>query len=113
MPALALAVAHRSSAWSNKDFAAYTGFYSSRHRAQFKTHEQWVAHRRNRILRPGEISVLVSDIQIKWRSDNRAVIDFKQAFKSPRYSDRVLKRLEFERLGSQWKITEERVLSVL
>ena len=100
-------------AWSEKDFAAYTGYYSSNHRASFETHEQWLAHRRSRILRPGEIRVEVSQMQIKWRSDNRAIIDFDQAFESPRYSDRVRKRLGFERVGSQWKITEERVLSVL
>jgi len=100
-------------AWSAKDFAAYVDFYSSKHRAKFDTHEQWVAQRRSRILRPGEIRVEVSDIQIKWRSDNRAIIDFRQDFDSPRYSDSVRKRLRFDRSGTQWKITEERVLSVL
>lgn len=100
-------------AWSSKDFAAYTGFYSSQHRASFDTHAQWLAYRRSRIERPGEIRVDISDIQIKWRSDNRAIIDFRQDFDSPRYSDKVIKRLGFSRIGSQWKITEERVLSVL
>ncbi len=100
-------------AWTDKDFAGYAGFYSSRHRAKFETHEQWLAQRRTRILRPGEINVNVSDLRIKWRSDNSAIIDFTQAFESPRYSDRVVKRLGFERSGAQWKITEERVLSVL
>lgn len=100
-------------AWSSKEFDTYTGFYSPRHRAKFDTHEQWVSHRRKRILRPGEIKVEVSNIQIRWRSENRAVIDFRQAFESPGYRDRVVKRLAFNRVGSQWKITEERVLSVL
>ncbi len=100
-------------AWSEKDIAAYTEFYSSQHSAKFDTHAQWLDHRRQRILRPGTIQVEVSDIQIKWRSETRAIIDFKQAFDSPRYSDRVIKRLGFDRIGSQWKITEERVLSVL
>ena len=100
-------------AWSGKDFAAYTEFYSPRHRAKFDTHEQWLAQRRARILRPGNIRVEVSKLQIRWRSDSRAIIDFEQKFDSPRYSDRVRKRLGFERIGTQWKITEERVLSVL
>ncbi len=100
-------------AWSGKDFAAYTEFYSSQHRAKFNTHQQWLAQRRSRILRPGNISVDVSDVQVKWRSENRAVIDFRQAFKSPGYRDLVVKRLTFSLLGSQWKITEEQVLSVL
>lgn len=100
-------------AWSNKDFAAYTSFYDSQHVADFRTHEAWVAHRRKRIMRPGSIKIEVSNIQVKWRSENRAIIDFKQVFDSPGYSDRVRKRLGFNRLGTEWKITEERVLSVL
>ena len=100
-------------AWSNKDFGAYTGFYSPQHRAKLKTHEAWVEYRRKRILRPGTIKIEVSDIQIKWRSENRAIIDFRQAFDSANYSDRIMKRLGFSRLGTEWKITEEQVLSVL
>jgi hypothetical protein len=69
-------------------------------------------YRRKRIARPGAINIEVSDIQIKWRSENRAIIDFKQAYDSVRYRDRVVKRLGFSRVGSQWKITEEQVLSV-
>ena len=100
-------------AWSGKDFAAYTGFYSPQFSAKFESHQQWLDYRRKRILRPGTILVEVSDIQIKWRSDTRAIIDFRQAFDSPNYSDRVIKRIELDRIGSEWKITEERVLSVL
>ena len=100
-------------AWSEKNFDAYTSFYSSEHRANLPTHAAWVDYRRKRIQRPGRINIEVSDIQIKWLGENQAIIDFKQAFDSPGYSDRVVKRLGFSRLGSEWKITEERVLSVL
>jgi murein L,D-transpeptidase YafK len=100
-------------AWSDKDLATYTEFYSSKYQAKFNSHEQWVAHRRQRILRPGTIRIDVSNLQIKWRSENRAIIDFRQAYDSTRYRDKVVKRLGFSRIGSQWKIIEERVLSVL
>ncbi len=100
-------------AWSSKDFPAYVAFYAPQFRAKFDSREQWLAQRRARIVRPDQIQVGVSDIQIRWRSENRAIIDFKQAFDSARYSDRVVKRLAFNRVGTQWKITEERVLSVL
>ncbi len=100
-------------AWSDKDFATYTSFYSTEHRPNFETHSAWVEHRRRRIMRPGFIKIGVSDIQIRAQNDNRAIIDFKQSFDSPTYSDRVKKRLGFRRTGSQWKITDERVLSVL
>jgi len=100
-------------AWSTKDFTAYTGFYTDEYRATFESHELWVAQRRQRISRPGAIKVVVDNIQIKWRSENRAIIDFRQAYDSTSYSDRVMKRLGLSRVGSQWQIIEERVLSVL
>ncbi|MDH3633190.1 MAG: tetratricopeptide repeat protein [Gammaproteobacteria bacterium] len=100
-------------AWSGKDFATYTDFYSADYHADFKSHDQWIEQRRKRISRPGKIKVEIENIQVKWRSENKAIIDFKQAYDSVRYSDRVVKRLAFSRIGSQWKITEERVLSVL
>ncbi len=102
-----------AAAWSAKDFAAYVGFYSPQYRAKFESHDDWKAYRRERILRPGEIRVEVDDIKIRWVSENLAIIDFRQAFDSPTYSDRVVKRLAFSRFGTTWKITDERVLSVL
>ena len=100
-------------AWSSKDFTSYTTSYTSGYRDRFSTHARWVNHRRGRILRPGNIEVKVTDFTVKQRNADRATVDFTQAFNSPRYSDRVVKRLEFSRAGSQWKITSERVLSVL
>ncbi len=100
-------------AWSNQEFAAYIDFYSPQYRANFKTHQLWLEQRRSRIMRPGNITVEVSDIQVRRRNENHATIDFEQAFDSTRYSDRVKKRLRFNRSGSEWQITEERVLSVL
>lgn len=102
-----------ASAWSNKDFDNYTAAYAPGYRSRFKTHARWVEHRRSRILRPGEITVEVGNFKVKRRDENRASVDFTQAFSSPTYSDRVIKRLDFERIGSQWKIAAERVLSVL
>ncbi len=100
-------------AWSNKDFAIYTASYATGYRDRFSTHARWVNHRRGRILRPGNIEVEVTYFTVKQRNADRATVDFTQAFNSPRYSDRVVKRLEFNRVDSQWKITSERVLSVL
>ena len=100
-------------AWSGKDFDTYTDFYDPDYRGNLPSHRAWVDYRRKRVLRPGEISVEVSDINIDWRGDDRVLLDFEQAFESPTYSDRVLKRLVFSKRDSEWKITEEWVLSVL
>jgi tetratricopeptide (TPR) repeat protein len=100
-------------AWSSKDFDNYRATYAADYRDRFDTHEQWVEYRQQRILRPGDIKVEVSDFKVRQRGADRASVDFTQAFSSPGYSDRVIKRLDFNRVGTQWKIASERVLSVL
>ena len=100
-------------AWSSKDFDNYRSSYSAGYRDKFNTHDEWVRYRRERIVRPGDIKVEVSDFAVRQRGANRASVNFTQAFSSPGYSDRVIKRLDFERVGSQWKIATERVISVL
>ncbi len=102
-----------ASAWSNKDFTAYISFYSKQHRANFDTRRAWVEYRRKRVTRPGGIKVEIDGILVRYLGKSSAIVEFKQAFDSPGYSDRVVKRLEFTRSGSQWKITRERVLSVI
>jgi hypothetical protein len=100
-------------AWSEKDIDAYIGYYSTEHKHNFATHADWVKQRKQRLLRPGFIKIGISDIQIRAQTKNLAIIDFEQSFDSIDYSDRVIKRLGLSRIGSQWKITDERVLSVL
>jgi len=100
-------------AWSEKKFNAYIGYYSGDHKLDFPSHQAWIAHREKRILRPGYIKIEVSNFQIRAQSDNRATIDFEQSFNSLDYSDRVIKRIRLNRINSKWKITDERVLSVL
>ena len=106
-------VSRWAKAWQDKDVPAYISFYSSDHRPGFKNHKDWVEHRRRRILGPGEINVEVGDIKIHAQGENRVTIDFEQTYDSPNYSDKVLKRLSFRRIGSKWKITDERVITFL
>jgi len=100
-------------AWSEKDLDAYISYYSDAHKLNFPTHEDWAEYRKQHILRPGFIKIGVSNIQIRAQTRNLAIIDFAQTFDSLDYSDRVIKRLGLSRIDSQWKITDERVLSVL
>ncbi len=99
--------------WNDKDFPTYISFYSADHRPNFKTHIAWVEHRRSRIMRPGAIKVKVSNIEIRAHDENKVIVNFKQTYDSPNYSDKVLKRLRFRRAGSTWKISDESVISVL
>ncbi len=100
-------------AWGNKDIETYAGFYSSEYKTEFETHGDWVEHRRARITQPEFIKIGISNVQIRTQSENRAIIEFEQSYDSPNYADRVIKRLALSRIGSQWKITDERVISIL
>lgn len=100
-------------AWSEKNLDAFISYYSTEHKLNYPTHEDWAENRKQRILRPGFIKIGVSNFHIRAQTKNLAIIDFEQSFDSIDYSDRVIKRLGLSRINSQWKITDERVLSVL
>lgn len=112
-PTLATRIMGWAQAWSEKDLDTYIAYYSDQHKPEFASHEDWVEHRKQRILRPGFIKIGVRNIQIRAQTRNLAIIDFEQTFDSLDYSDNVIKRLGLSRIDSQWKITDERVLSVL
>ena len=116
-PAIGVTLAKRvldwAQAWSEKDFNAYISYYSTEYKFNYATHAEWVEQRKQRLLRPGFIKIGVSDIQIRAQTKNLAIIDFQQSFDSIDYSDRVIKRIGLSRINSQWKITDERILSVL
>jgi hypothetical protein len=113
VPTLAKHVTGWAQAWSEKNLDVYLNFYSPEHKLDFATHQDWIENRKHRILRPGFIKIGISDIQIRAQTENLAIIDFQQSFDSLDYSDRVIKRLGLSRINSQWKITDERVLSIL
>jgi hypothetical protein len=100
-------------AWGSKDVDTYVGFYSSEYRRDFETHADWVENRRARIGQSEIIKIGISNVQIRAQSENRAIIEFEQSYDSPNYADRVIKRLALIRTGSLWKITDEKVISIL
>lgn len=100
-------------AWDNKAFDAYVNAYADDYQGNQASHAQWVEHRRSRILRSDPITVKISNIQIRSYDASRAIIDFTQAYKSPTYQDRVVKRVNLRKMNNAWKITSERTLKVL
>lgn len=107
------AVQDWASAWSNKEFKNYLDAYTSKFKGNESSRQAWVKYRRSRILRAGRIKIDISNIRIKSRNAQRAIIDFEQSFKSSTYRDKVLKRIVLSKQDNHWKITQERTLSVL
>lgn len=102
-----------ASAWSEKRFDRYIQAYQADYNDGKKSHDDWVAFRRSRIVKPGRIKVELSQIDVVSLSGNHAVVDFNQKFTSASYRDKVRKRIHLTRFGENWKITKEKTLAVL
>lgn len=107
------AVKNWASAWSQKDFDLYTNAYTRTFKGKAINHQEWMRQREKRIKKPGNIDVTLTNIRVKSQNKNRATVDFVQSFKSPRYSDKVIKRLYLDKMGNHWKISREKTLAVL
>ncbi len=102
-----------ANAWSQQDFERYVTIYADNFKGFKNSRRAWLKQRRSRIQNARSIEVKLKNIQIRSISEDKAIVDFEQQFKSDRYRDRVKKRIIFQRDGNQWKIISERTLSRL
>ena len=102
-----------ASAWSQRNFDHYIEAYAGNFKGIKNSRGEWLSQRRSRILAARSIEVKLSDIQVRSMSQDKAIVDFVQSFKSNSFSDRVKKRLTFKRIDNQWKIISERTLARL
>ncbi len=102
-----------ANAWSEKDINAYIDAYTIAYKGKSANHNKWEKQRRERIGRPGKIKVELSEIRVKSKAESYAIIEFKQAFTSSSYNDRVLKRLHLTKVNNKWKISRESTLAIL
>lgn len=100
-------------AWAQKKFKRYINAYSKNYKGDKPSHQTWVEYRRTRIMKPGSISVKLTNFKIKSYSQSRAIIDFHQSFKSPTYRDKVAKRIHLKKVNDSWIITREFTIAVL
>ncbi|WP_222846707.1 L,D-transpeptidase Cds6 family protein [Chitinolyticbacter meiyuanensis] len=91
-------------AWSSQDFDRYVSAYSKK----FAT-AAWAAERKPRVTGPKSISVRLSAIKVTLEGDDRAIVRFRQSYKSDRLSSNTGKTLVLEKSGSRWLIVEERI----
>jgi len=94
-------------AWASQDLEGYFNAYASNFEPEGGlTREAWQAQRRERISRPGDISVGVRDLRSE-PTDSGARATFVQAYQSDNFSDVVTKVLDLVREGGGWKIARE------
>jgi ketosteroid isomerase-like protein len=97
-------------AWSSNDVPGYLSYYAS----DFQTpsglsRAKWEAERKARIAKPRKIEVGVDDPKVKFDEKNRAIVSFRQHYKSGGLSVTSTKTLVMVKNGDKWLIQQERV----
>lgn len=101
------------SAWSEQQFDQYVLAYTDTFSGQYPDHETWLQQRRQRVVSVDHIKLTLSNFKVKIIDANTALVDFHQSYQSSTYSDRVIKRVQLERINNDWKISRETTLAVL
>lgn len=104
------AVESWAAAWSRKDVKGYLGHYAK----DFKTpagasRAKWEAERRQRIDKPGELSVSVDNLRVTLEGADRATARFRQNYRSATLKISSSKALLLVRQDGRWLIQQERV----
>lgn len=95
-------------AWSSRDYAAYIAFYAPTFTPDGGlSREDWAQLRRSRISPRESIGIEIQDLKIRMESADRAVVEFRQLYRSNEYSDTTMKTLEMIRLEGKWLINRE------
>lgn len=103
------AVNEWASAWQSKDVDSYLKHYADDFKpAGGLTRSVWLQQRRQRLGRPGEISVELSDLDIKADAGN-ATARFTQSYSTQGKTLRETKTLDLALRNGHWLIREERI----
>ena len=101
-------VALWANAWRNKNVTEYLGYYSSQFKPEGMSKKAWLAQRKQRLSKQGEIKLTLESVAV--RADaKQAVAEFVQHYSASGYSDHVVKVLSFERTQNEWMIVKELV----
>jgi tetratricopeptide (TPR) repeat protein len=94
-------------AWSNKDMAGYLGAYAAKFTPPgSQSRAAWEAERTERIVSKRNITVSLSDIDVKI-VDGKALVSFRQDYKAGNLVTNTRKTLEMVRQNGRWLIARE------
>ena len=100
-------------AWSDQRVDDYLASYASTFTPpDGMGRADWENLRRERVLRPSSIAVILEEIQETELGPDRRSVEFRQAYRSDRFTDEVWKTLELDWEGGAWKIRSETVVEL-
>ena len=110
MEAVMAAVNGWAKAWSNRNPDAYLAYYAPNFQVPGgEARANWEATRRDRIVRPKLIEVTVGSPKVSFDANGRAVVRFRQGYKSDALSTSGAKTLTLVKNNDHWQIVQERM----
>ncbi|MBS1209597.1 MAG: hypothetical protein H6R19_1995 [Proteobacteria bacterium] len=98
-----------ATAWSNKNAKEYLSYYAKDFQVpDKKSRKAWEEERTQRVTKPGNIKVSLSDIDISVKG-NDATVRFKQHYDSTTFSSASGKTLVMTYRSGRWQIQQERI----
>jgi tetratricopeptide (TPR) repeat protein len=96
-------------AWASNDVAGYLSFYAPDFQTPKRvSRKTWESERKSRIAKPRKIEVGVDSPKVKFDGKNRAVVSFRQHYKSAGLDVTSSKTLVMVKNGDKWLIQQER-----
>jgi len=97
-----------AAAWSANNFDAYSAFYApSFEPGGGISNKTWQSQRRQRLSKPGKIEVTIDAMKVRFSSEDTAVVEFHQTYRSADYKDVMTKTLLWKNIDGRWLITKE------
>lgn len=97
-------------AWASGDIALYLSSYAEDFDPPMgQSRQNWEQQRKDRVSPDRAAQISLQEMELRFRSDDYAIADFRQDYSARSYADSVRKRLVLRRDGG-WRIVREVVL---
>ena len=97
-------------AWSSKNADAYLAYYAPGFQVPGgEARANWEATRRDRIVRPRLIEITVGSPKVSFDAGDRAVVKFRQGYKSETLNTSGAKILTLVKTNDRWQIVQEKM----
>ena len=96
-----------AAAWSARNVQDYLAAYVPGYKPEGMSHDAWKEQRIERISKPQNIEVMLSDINSSLQDDSHATVSLTQSYRSDSYHAKTKKTLRMVRQSDRWLIAEE------